>query len=244
MFRLEKIMRKTMRVINGLTALFIFAVWAPLAATQVNDKTFEQWTLKEAETLLTESPWAQTLGGSVAVGGLELNSAVGGSSVTVRLRSAVPIRQALARVRQIKSKYEKLSASEKAAIDAKNKPLLECLPCADYYVVTIGPAPGTSKGVPTILQTMPLAQLKLNILLKNEKEETRELINFVKPKFAGDEAIFFFERFNASGQPLITPANRKVTLWFDPRFFEGNAMRLVSVNFDVAKITVEGKVDF
>lgn len=237
-------MRKLIRTLNGFMVLISCTLLAQPAPAQLKHKPFEQWTLKETEALLTESPWAQTLGGSVAIGGLELNSAVGGTSVTVRLRSALPIRQALARLRQIKSKYDNMSAGDKSKLDAKNKPLLECLPCDDYYVVTLSPAPGTSRGVPHILTTMTPAQLKLNVMLKNEKNETRELVNFVKPKFAGDDAVFFFERFNASGEPLITQASRKVTLWFDPRIFEGNAMRIVNVDFDVAKITVDGQVVF
>jgi hypothetical protein len=212
--------------------------------SQVNDKPKEQWTLKEVESFLTDSGWAQTIGGSAQVGGLILSSPAEGNYITLRLRSALPIRQALARLRQLKSKYDQMSASEKAAIDAKNKPLLECQPCDDYYVVTMSQGPGSNRGVPNAFETMSLNRAKLTVVLKNEKGETRELVNMVRPKVRGEDAVFFFARFDAKGEPLFTTANRKVTISFDPRLFEGSAMKSIVVEFDIAKITMNGQVVF
>ena len=222
-----------------LLTLFTLGTVAPVSA-QLPAKPMEQWTQKEAETLLIDSPWAQTLGGGVAADQQTLT----GTMVTVRLRSALPIRQALARLRQLKSKYDKMSANDKAGVDAKNKPLLDCAPCGDYYVVTLSPGPGTTKGVPSIFENMSLDQAKKDVVIKNDKGETRPLVNFVKPKVNGEDAVFFFDRFDANGQPLITSSSRKVVIWFDPRIFEGFVMRIVSVDFDVAKILINGEVIF
>src|SRR5262249_7860382 len=87
------------------------AVWLPVftfglvsfVSPRGPPKPMEQWTQKEAENLLIDSPWAQTLGGGVAADQQTLT----GTTVTIRLRSALPIRQALARLRQLKSKYDK-----------------------------------------------------------------------------------------------------------------------------------------
>ena len=237
-------MKQLCKQARNFACLVVLLLINSNAWAQVSDKPKEQWTLKEVEAFLSDSGWAQTIGGSAHVGGLELSTAVEGNYITVRLRSALPVRQALARLRELKSKYDKKSASDKAAIDAKNKPLLECAPCDDYYVVTMSPGPGSNRGVPNVLETMSLNKARLTVVLKNEKGETRELVNMVKPKVRGDDAVFFFARFNDKGEPLFTTANRKVEVWFAPSLFEGSAMRSISVDFDIARITVNGQVVF
>lgn len=226
-------------LVSGCCALIPSTVHA-----QLDGKPYQQWTAKEAEGLLINSPWAQTLEGVVSVGRLDPPTAVAGTAVTVSLRSALPLRQALARLRQLKNKYDKKSDSDKAAIDAKNKPLLECPECADYYMVAMSPGPGSSTGLPIALQTMSLAEVKLNVRIKNEKEETRELVKFVSPKFAEDAAVFFFSRFNSKGEPLISPENHTLTISFDPRIFEWKTARLTKFEFDVAEMIVNGQVVF
>lgn len=230
--------------VRNLGCLLVLLFSSSNVTAQVSDKPKEEWTVKEIEAFLTDSGWAQTIGGSAQVGGLPLSSAVEGNYFTIRLRSALPVRQALARLRELKSKYDKMSASDKAAIDAKNKPLLECPPCEDYYIITMSQGPGSNRGVPHAFETMSLNQAKLTVVLKNDKGETRELVNMVKPKVRGEDAIFFFARFSARGEPLFTTANRKVTLTFAPSLFEGNAMRSTTVDFDVARITINGQVVF
>lgn len=239
-------MRKLARLFIWLVVLAGCGAAIPVHGVRAQDgnKPYQQWTVKEAEAVLINSAWAQTLEAGVAVGGLDMPTPVMGTAVTLRLRSALPLRQAMVRLRQLKAKYDKMGDSDKAAFDTKNKPLLECPACDDYYVVSLNPGPGSNKGVPNILQTMSFAQVKLNVQLKNEKGETRELVNFVNPKIAGEEAVFFFSRFNSKGEPLISPQSRILTVSFDPRIFEGAAVRVTKFDFDVAKMTVDGRVLF
>lgn len=237
-------MKQLYKQARNFACLLILLLINANAWSQVSDKPKEQWTLKEVESFLSDSAWAQTIGGSAQVGGLPLSSAMEGNFVTLRLRSGLPIRQALARLRELKSKYDKMSPRDKADIDAKNKPLLECQPCQDYYVVTMSQGPGSNRGVPSAFETMSLNRAKLTVVLKNEKGETRELVNMVRPKVRGDDAVFFFARFDAKGEPLFTTANRKITISFDPRLFEGSAMKSIVVDFDVARITLNGQVVF
>ena len=236
---------QTMKPVYRL--LLLVGIWSlvpGVARAQWDSRPYQQWTVKEAEELLINSPWAQTRAGLVSVGRLDPPTDTVDTAVTVRLHSALPLRQALARLRQLKNKYDKKSERNKAAIDAKNKPLLECLACVDQYVATMSPGPGSSNGVPRFLQTMSLAVVKLNVHIKNEKGETRELVDFVRPKTAGEDAVFFFSRFNSKGEPLISPANRTLTISFDPRIFGWSPATLTKFEFDVAKMTVKGKVVF
>jgi len=221
------------------------ALLAGTVDAQWHSKPYQQWTAKEAQGLLIDSPWAQTTAGLLAVGRFDPLTAAVNTAVTVRLRSALPVRQALARLKQLRNKYDKKGKSDKAAIDKKNSPLLECSECVDYYMVELSPGPGSENDLPPFLQRALLAQMKLNIEIKNERGETRELVKFVKPKFFQDEAVFFFPRLNSKGEPLISAANRTLTISFDPRVFSFKATaRLTRFEFDVAKMTVDGKVVF
>lgn len=185
-------------LLSGFCALITGTVRA-----QLNDRPYQQWTAKEAEALLIDSPWAQTVAGIIPAVGGDPSTAVADTTVTIRLHSALPLRQALARLRQLKDKYDQKSDSDKAAIDAKIKPLLECPECGDYYVVAMRTGPGSTNDMPRFLDRMTLARLKLNVHIKNEKGETRELVKFVNPRFNGGDAMFFFSRVNSKGEPLI-----------------------------------------
>jgi hypothetical protein len=215
------------------------------APAQSNGKPYQQWTAKEAEGLLINSPWAQTQVGLVSYGTLDPQTAeAADTAVTLSLRSALPVRQAQARLRQLKNSYDKKSDRDKAGIDAKNKPLLECPECVYYYMVAMSPGPGSTSALSVNPLTMSLARVKLNVEIKNEKGETRELVKFVSPKFAGGDAVFYFSRFNSKGEPLISPANRTLTISFDPHVFEWRKWTVTKFEFDVAKMIVNGKVAF
>jgi hypothetical protein len=141
-------------LLSGCCALITGTVHA-----QLNDRPYQQWTAKEAEALLFDSPWAQTRSGLVAAGRWDPLTEAANTAVTLSLRSALPVRQALARLRQLKNRYDKK-------------------------------------------------------------------MKFVNPKFVQDDAVFYFSRFNSKGEPLISPANRKLTISFDPRILRGKRRHL------------------
>lgn len=218
------------------------------ARIQWPNKSYQQWDLNDIEKVLNESPWAQTKSKGAALG---FNNPVlsGGNvpapeSVTLRLRSALPIRQAILRLRQIKANYDKMSATQKQAFDAKQNDLLECPACDDNYVVTLSPPFGQSKGVPSGLNSIPFGSLKLYIQLANEKGEKRELVHFVAPKNQSEDAIFFFSRLNDKGEPLVTSASQKLILSIDPKIFSANPVTVIRFQFDVAKMIKNGVVLF
>ena len=90
-------MKKTLQIISLFSTVFILL--AANAAGQQDFwmvKSYKRWTKDEIIRLISDSPWAQ-------VREREANAADGSFNpmVTVRLRSAVPIRQALVRLKQI-----------------------------------------------------------------------------------------------------------------------------------------------
>jgi len=223
-----------------------FALVPKSALAQFGGKPYQQWSAREAESLLANSPWAQTQVALVSIGRLDPLTETVDTAVTVRLRSALPVRQALARVNQLKDKYDRKTANERAAIDTRNKDLLECAECAEYYMVSITPGPGSRHDLPTFLSSTRTSfeLVRQNVVLENEKHETRELAKFIGPKFPAGEAIFFFPRLDAKGNPLIGPASRTVIISFDPRVFDWKKSTATKFKFDVVRIVIDGKVAF
>jgi hypothetical protein len=230
------------------TALILCLCAAGLAQVGWDKKPYREWTMDDAYRFLTDSPWSQTRGKGInseaSVSDLPTALPMDPEDITVRLRSALPVRQALARVRQLKAKYDEKNESGRASIDEKNKTLMECPACADNYIVTLSPAPGRSKGVPSVLNSMPLSQLKLNVELSDENGVKRELVHFEPPVGAGNDAIFFFSRFDDSGAPLITPKSKKLVVSFGPKIFDSRGIIITRFEFDVSKMIVDGQVAF
>ena len=232
----------------SLTAITFSFIDPIFAQNNSSDKPYQQWTISDVEKLLNDSPWAQTKSKGSAVG---YNNPIITSgyvptpeSVTLRLRSATPVRQAILRFRQIKAKYDKMSEDDKRTFDAKQKDLIECPACADNYVVTLSPPFGQSRGLPAGLKSIPFASLKLYVQLANEKAEKRELVHFVAPKNQVDDAVFFFPRFNEKGEPLVTATSKKIIIFLDPKIFGANPVTIVKFEFDVSKMTRNGELMF
>lgn len=142
--------------------------------------------------------------------------------VTLRLHSALPIRQAIVRLQQIDLGYDKMNDADKAAFDKSKEGFLKCTICNEYYVVTLTKAADASKSTVEegIFQGMTLADLKGNIKLVNEKGEERELVEFNAPKGPRDMAVFYFKRTNDAGTPLFSVDSKEVKFVFNPGFLD------------------------
>jgi len=218
-------------------ALLAAAAGAALAQEPWAGKPFGEWTKKEAERILADSPWAQTR--TVKVQGERRVQSVAGSSLpgasgsedpsvraviggaeaptdfsfTLRLRSALPVRQALVRLRQLEAGYDGMKGADRAAFDARTRGLLDCPACSDYYVLTLSARSKEARGADPVFTTLKgarLEDLKRYVYLANDRGKRRPLVNVVAPKVPGDEAVFYFARLDEAGEPLFTPANRRL----------------------------------
>jgi hypothetical protein len=194
--------------------MFLLAVCAGQAAAQDfwMQKSYRRWTKDEIVRIISDSPWAQ-------VREIEVDATSGAwrPMVTVRLRSAVPIRQALVRLKQIESGYDKMDAKDRTAFDERMRGTLECPACNDNYVITISP-PISNRRVESGVYGLKAATFQMltgKVYLITEKGEKRELAHFVAPKNDTDEAIFYFPRRDSSGKALLTKDVAKFTFVFD-----------------------------
>lgn len=242
-----------------------------VSAQKVLEKPLEKWGKEDALKILSDSPWAQTYqstsGASAAAQqqiAREQNQSVtqGGSNprsvardfgpapVTIRLHSALPIRQAIIRLRQIDAGYDKMDEKQRADFDKSQQGFLNCPICQKYYVVTLAKFVD-SKGQSVdegIFQRMTLEQLKGNIWLSNEKGERRELVQFNAPKSPGDMAVFYFVREDDRGNSFLTAGSKKFEFVFDNSFLDSRnpyaPLLPRRFEFNVSKFIVGGNVIF
>lgn len=209
-------------------------------------KPYTEWSPNEVQQILLNSPWAQTNLEKVTVG-TTLNSYV----AVIRLRSALPIRQALLRQKQIQLNYAKFTATDKARFDSETREFLECKDCTRNYIVTIRSpsspaisANSVSVDVIGMLENLSLADVKPYVRLVNDSGDQRELVHFVPPKEPGGEAMFVFPRFDANGKALVSTANKKFQFKVDEKLFEKRSVPMKSFTFEVARLTLNGEVVF
>ncbi|HLL76531.1 MAG TPA: hypothetical protein VK421_14860 [Pyrinomonadaceae bacterium] len=202
-------------------------------------KPYQQWTKGEVQKVLSDSPWARTVmqsGPVVSVGG---NAAGTSDKVYVaQLRSAMPVRHALLRLRQLNEKYDSMSDKKKAEFDERNRPLVECPACAENYVVSLIPP---TSAVNT--RTVTLPAMKPHVRLLDERGRKRELVHFTPAKGPGQEIIFFFPRLDERGEPLVTPASKKLIFTIDTNVL-GLDATTTRFEFDLPKMIRDGRVEF
>ena len=248
-------------------ALIIILFWAGLtgaglAQGEWSKKPFQQWSKADVQKVLNDSPWAITqearldfgsevrrVAGAPTTSSGHQSQEMSGANiavdyrVTLRLRSALPVRQALVRSKQIEAKYDQMNAKERAAFDEKMKGLLDCPACAQNYVVTLSCKSTNYPGADALyegLRGMTLPGLKPYVHLENDRGERRGLVHFVAPRAAGEETIFYFPRFDDEDRPLVTPATRK--LYF--RLSDSNAKAITNFEIDVTKLLLNGEIVF
>ncbi len=232
------------------------------AQNEAARKSFHQWTKNEANKVLNDSPWAVTQEARIDFGtevrkiaGAPTNEAghlaaeMNGANVpvdyrvTLRLRSALPIRQALVRLKQLEARYDTMGEKERASFDAKTKGLLDCPACAQNYVLTISCKSANYPGADALydgLKGATLPALKPYVHLLNDRGQDRELIHFVAPKAPGEEAVFYFPRVDDEDRPLITARDKKLLF----RLSDNNAKAITNFEIDVSKLILNGQIEF
>lgn len=241
------------------------------AAQKTLEKPFQKWGKEEALKIYNASAWVQTYQSpesSALAAQREINreqsqtANSGGNNprstarnfglppVVIRLYSALPVRQAVVRIRQIEANYDKMDEKQRADFDKATQGLLDCVICKKFYVVTLTKFIDTSgqyvdEGV---FQRMELEQLKNNIWLVNEKGERRDLVQFNAPKKAADMAVFYFAREDDKGVPFLTPESKKLEFVFNNDFLDSRnpytPLLPRRFEFNVSKLIVGGNLVF
>lgn len=231
-------------------------------------KPYREWSKQAVTNLLNDSPWAKTqvvlvqrkkqmrsvagqvsadpgADGAVPTGG---QASLGGAeeavnySFTMRLRSALPMRQAIVRLVQLEANYDVMQPAQKQALDSQTRELLECQECAKNYVISVGFGSTNSSGVDPIynwFRGQSVKSLKGIVYIQNDRAERRDLAAFLPPRVSGDEAFFLFARNGKDGKPLITPKHKRLLF----RMSDANANSVTNFSLDVSRMVVEGRLE-
>jgi hypothetical protein len=228
-------------ILAALLGQAFFGALPVVVRAQANwEKTpYRSWGADDVKTVLEKSPWSRVIEQATVVGEsiLGLNAPKMEVKTTILLRSAMPVRQALLRERQLANKYDSMNAADRAAFDAKNKALLDCPACAKYYVISVKCRYDCYGG-------SFIEDFKKAFYLVNDKGERRELAGATLLTDKEHGAIFFFPRLNDKGEPLLTPASKELTFNFLIRAVVNMENMSLKYKFDVTKMVRGGEVVF
>src|ERR1700693_5239259 len=138
-----------MRVLKLIVPVLLGGLAVSLAAREDFwvKKPYQQWSAEEAGRLLEDSPWATTRVLRTAVVELEAPGQMDPTRssdmesqptivYTLQFRSAAPIREAIVRSSQLRSRYDAMSAEQKTIFDTNaGKFLAATFP--DHVVVSV-----------------------------------------------------------------------------------------------------------
>jgi hypothetical protein len=240
---------------TGLCVVLALAA-ASAAAREFWEKTpFERWSKQEALRLLTDSPWAQTdivaaedlLADDPRVrlklGEDRYSKSIFGKVInvtSVRLRSALPIRQAFVRQKRLAVGYEKLAAADRAAFDADVKEFLECAPCAKYYVVSVQ-SPLLNEARKRAPDAYSPELFRERAYLTNDKGQWRPCVHV---RQENQEILFFFRRDGDDGKPLVTSDNKTFLFTMTGAVSDEKLSPGSYWEFKVSKLTHKGEIIF
>jgi hypothetical protein len=206
-----------MKDINRVViAAALCLVCSPIAWAQWEKKPYTEWSEKEAQKLLSDSPWSQTqvfsdtsqmFGNESLSSGASRVANVFHVNFRIRFLSAKPVRQAISRAMELKQKgaLNEPLATQLRAFAAADFP--------DYIVITVlcdSDQPNMRLQEATaLLNNRTTADLKNNTFLEIKDGRRVFLQEYQPPRNDGLGARFIFPRL-VDGKPYITSESGEI----------------------------------
>jgi hypothetical protein len=249
------ILNRTTASLVCLTISLVLVAITGLA--QKTEKSWTEWSKKEAEKILSDSPWSHTqvetntsemffsptsdprTSGRATNDSSRLEQGATNQSVDVKFRirffSARPVRQALARMMQLQQKLDSVAAERLRAfaeLEATNSIIV---------TVTFETADGRFLGkAMQAFNSAATGPLKNKTFLERSSDGKRMFIEeYVPPGKDGFGARFIFLRTLPNDQPFITPQAGEI------RFASELDQNLkLNTTFKVAEMMYNGKLEY
>lgn len=192
----------------------IFAIGLAACSVAGQKRPWKDWSRKDAEKVLNDSPWAHPqidmelsdpnrLNRSrvVGTGDEEVRTRMSGERAVyaIRFLSARPVRQAFVRLMQLQTKDYPADVIERMNAFAEKKP-------DDSIVIAVtieGPDSKPIEKVMNVLRTTNTGLLRSNTYLERSDGKRVYLTDYAPPGRDGFGARFIFPR-SADGQPFLT----------------------------------------
>jgi hypothetical protein len=229
----------------GLLLACPLALWA-----QWNKKPYTEWSEKDAQKLLDNSPWGQTQvfsdtsnefgtgrrGNVTATDPNSVDYSAHHLNIRVRFLSAIPVRQAFARL---------ITISQKGVLDKQLEERLKAFATQDfpdYIIVSVDGEAQESKSevreFKSLLDTRTTADLKNNTYLTGKNGQRVFLAEYQSPKKDNLGAKFIFPRL-VDGQPFITPDTDEIHF-----YSEFSSKYKLSTRYKVKDMMFQGKLEY
>jgi hypothetical protein len=218
-------------------------------------KDYQQWSERECRKLLEDSPWGQSYTLSQTLIEPLSTPSIGGAGERAResrpeisyqaeFRSALPIRQALVRLEQIRVKYDQLQPAQKQAADQKAAEFL-AKRFPDTVVIHVSYSSNVQSDDRDLVRywrSQTTDTLK-NVVFLDTAAEKVPLLLYSVTQGAGREFQLVFPR-EYKGRPLIGPNDKTLQLEFPHPVIRRQEGSLVLIPFKVGRMLIQGKVMF
>ena len=216
-------------------------------------KDYQQWSERECRKLLEDSPWGQnyTLSQtlieplstpSIAGAGERARESRPEISYQAEFRSALPIRQALVRLEEIRVKYDLLQPAQKQVADQRAREFLAVRfpDTVLLHVAYSSNVQSDDRDLVRYWRSQTTDTLK-NFVFLNASGEKVPLQRYAVTQGAGRDFELVFPR-EYKGRPLIGPNDKSLQLEFPHPTIRGQPGSLVLIAFKVEKMLIQGKV--
>lgn len=209
---------------------------------RAQSRDFRNWSEQEALKLLNQSPWAQRETFTRVVGGV--GSGVQGekeifSTFYIRFLSARPIREAYARVQQIRYGYDHMSGQEREKFERWEQQMLE--PDLSHWVIVAvtfrSNDPNEEFKFRQYYESQTLESLKKTNFLSTPRFGQVQPVAFYPAKEDGVGVRFVFPR-TVDGQDIISAQDSQVTFELSPPVAAAN----LRSTFSPSKMKVNGQL--
>lgn len=230
-----------------LISVLLLAGVAVYAKDFWETKPPDEWSQRDCQKMLTNSPWAKELS-LVGVNYSQLGGAASSDSqapyitYTIRLNSAEPVRQAAVRQIKILNNYDSLPTEKKQEFDRSIHAFLAGPP-SEYVVATVSFETNNRDFLRDLLrhwQTQTTDLLQNSAFLSGSKGDKVRLAQFVPVQGANQEFQFVFPR-SVDGKEVLQPDDKALRLEFDyPQIGNlGNGKGFIEFKTDKMKVNNE-----
>lgn len=211
-------------------------------------KKWQDWNPNETKKMLEDSPWARKWVYTEVEEGRQQEGYSGSGResrrelyYTVQLRSAAPLRQAVARDVQIQNKYDKMTPEQKAALDERTNRFIDGAG-GDTIVVHVifkSTLQQFERAVHQYWKDFPEGTVPVGANLTTSSGKRVGAIRMIAPPGGAFEFELIFPR-TADGEPLITDKDKSIRVEFP----SGLANERVFVEFKLDKMAWNGQLAY
>ena len=236
--------------------LMVFVFSTPAQAQFWEKKDWRQWTKQECEKVLSDSPWSRTYTSTLPYtqpGGLGTSADAGTSApegernpniqYVAQLRSALPVRQAVVRLQQLQSKYDKMSEAEKKSFDEQANTYLE-QDFSNRVVVHVNYSTNVQqldRDLASIWQTEILKpEIRTYTYMVSPKGDQIAPKQFFRSQGGGRDFELIFSK-EYKELPFAKPDNRGFQLQLPGVSFKDER---ILIQWDARKMTFQGKFEY